>query len=108
AHDGLLAMAMIHEIITHDFYDKDFVKEWTVGFEALKQSAAQFPIEKVAADIWLDPELIRKAVRLYASSKPACIVDGNGLDMQFLLLLSAGRKLSAAKPEPLFEPKVHC
>ena len=82
AHDGLLAMAMIHEIITHDFYDKDFVKEWTVGFEALKQSAAQFPIEKVAADIWLDPELIRKAVRLYASSKPACIVDGNGLDMQ--------------------------
>ncbi|MBN1547191.1 MAG: molybdopterin-dependent oxidoreductase [Syntrophaceae bacterium] len=82
AYDGLLAMAMIHEIITHDLYDKDFIKKWTVGFEALQKSAAQFPIEKVAADIWLDPELIRKAVRLYASSKPACIVDGNGLDMQ--------------------------
>ncbi|MDI6616492.1 MAG: molybdopterin-dependent oxidoreductase, partial [Syntrophaceae bacterium] len=30
----------------------------------------------------LDSDLIRDAVRLYASIKPACIIDGNGLDMQ--------------------------
>ncbi|MCL7487076.1 MAG: molybdopterin-dependent oxidoreductase [Desulfobulbaceae bacterium] len=82
AHDGLLAMAMIHEIIAHNLYDGDFVDKWTVGFDALARSAAQFPAEKIAADIWLDPAAVKEAARLYATTKPACIVDGNGLDMQ--------------------------
>ncbi len=82
AHDGLLAMAMIHEIISRKLYDADFVDKWTVGFDRLAQSAALFPADKVAGDIWLEPEAIREAARMYAATKPACIVDGNGLDMQ--------------------------
>jgi anaerobic selenocysteine-containing dehydrogenase len=82
AHDGLLAMAMIHEIIFTDRYDKDFVLNWIVGFEELKKTAEHFPIDNVAKDLWLEPNLIRSAVVLYTSNKPACIVDGNGLDMQ--------------------------
>lgn len=82
AHDGLLAMAMIHEIISNSLYDADFVANWTVGFEELRQAAARFPAEAVAADIWLDPQAIKDAARLYATTRPACIVDGNGLDMQ--------------------------
>jgi thiosulfate reductase/polysulfide reductase chain A len=82
AHDGLLAMAMLHEIITTRRYDEKFVQEWTVGFEALKKVAEKFPIEKVAPEVWLQPDQIRRAVELYTAHKPACIVDGNGLDMQ--------------------------
>ena len=82
AHDGLLAMAMIHEIIAHDLYDADFVTEWTVGFEELKKTAARYSINHIADTVGLDSDLIRDAVRLYASIKPACIIDGNGLDMQ--------------------------
>ena len=82
AHDGLLAMAMIHEIISQKRYDADFVDKWTVGFEQLKQSAEKFPAEKIAKDIWLDPEAVKEAARVYATTRPACIVDGNGLDMQ--------------------------
>ncbi len=82
AHDGLLAMAMIHEIISQKLYDADFVDNWTIGFEELTRSAANFPAERIARDIWLDPDEIRKAARLYATTGPACIVDGNGLDMQ--------------------------
>lgn len=82
AHDGLLAMAMIHEIVSQNLYDPEFVANWTVGFEELRQAAAQFPAEKVAGDIWLEPEAIREAARLYTTTGPACIVDGNGLDMQ--------------------------
>lgn len=82
AHDGLLAMAMIHEIISQNLYDSDFVDNWTLGFEELSQSAARFPAEKIAADIWLDHEAIKEAARIYATTTPACIVDGNGLDMQ--------------------------
>ena len=82
AHDGLLAMAMIHEIISRELYDHTFVQKWTIGFDRLKQAAAQYPVEKIADRIWLDPTLIRDAAALYATTKPACIIDGNGLDMQ--------------------------
>ncbi len=81
-HDGLLVMAMIHEIISNGLYDADFVRDWTVGFAELQAAAGAFSPEAVAADIWLDPDDIRQAARLYATTKPACIIDGNGLDMQ--------------------------
>ncbi|MBT8420911.1 MAG: molybdopterin-dependent oxidoreductase [Gammaproteobacteria bacterium] len=80
-HDGLLAMAMIHEIIANDLYDKDFVAEYTTGFEQLKKAAEKFPADAVAEGIWLDADLIRQVARIYATTKPASIIDGNGLDM---------------------------
>jgi len=80
--DGLLAMSMIHEIISERLYDTDFVKEWTIGFEQLKEAAKDYPAEKIAERSWLDPDAIKDAARLYATTKPASIIDGNGLDMQ--------------------------
>lgn len=81
-HDGLLAMAMIHTIIEEGLYDQDFVKQWCTGFDDLRRAAQAFPPEQVAGELWLDPAIIRQAARLYATTSPACIVDGNGLDMQ--------------------------
>nr|VFJ45352.1 MAG: Anaerobic selenocysteine-containing dehydrogenase [Candidatus Kentron sp. DK] len=80
-HDGLLAMAMIHEIIENKLYDKAFVAEHTTGFERLKAAAKQFPPEVVAERTWIEASLIREVARIYATIKPACIIDGNGLDM---------------------------
>ncbi|MBN1276307.1 MAG: molybdopterin-dependent oxidoreductase [Deltaproteobacteria bacterium] len=82
AHDGLLAMAMINEIISKNYYNASFIEKWTTGFEQLSKAAEPFSPEKIAGDIGLDPEMIREAARLYATTAPACIVDGNGLDMQ--------------------------
>jgi len=80
-HDGLLAMAMINEIIEANLHDVEFVEQYTVGFDALKKTAAQFPADKVAETLWLSPGQIRQVARLYATAKPAAIIDGNGLDM---------------------------
>ncbi|WP_306548390.1 molybdopterin-dependent oxidoreductase [Desulfobulbus sp.] len=80
-HDGLLAMTMINEIIKEKLYDAAFVEQYTVGFEALKEAAAQYPVEQAAETLWLSAEQIRQVARLYAVTKPAAIVDGNGLDM---------------------------
>ena len=82
ANDGPLAMAMLNEIISRNLYDAAFVRDWTVGFEDLKRAAAGYPLERVAEELWLDPAQVREAVTLYAATKPACIIDGNGLDMQ--------------------------
>ena len=80
-HDGLLAMAMINEIIREGLYDAEFVDRYTIGVDELKQVATQYPAEAVAARIWLTVEQIKDLARLYATVKPAAIVDGNGLDM---------------------------
>lgn len=81
-HDGLLAMAMINEIIRENWYDREFVENFTLGFDRLREVAADYPIERVAPEIWLDPVQVREATLLYAGIKPACLIDGNGLDMQ--------------------------
>lgn len=80
-HDGLLAMAMINEIIRQQWYDREFVDRYTVGFEELRAVAARYPVETVAGQVWLDAKVIREVARLYATTKPAAIIDGNGLDM---------------------------
>lgn len=81
-HDGPLAMAMLNEIIINNLYDAAFVDQYGIGFDELRAAVAHFSPDLVAADLWLDPEDIRRAARLYATTRPACIIDGNGLDMQ--------------------------
>ena len=61
-HDGLLAMAMINEIITANLYDAEFVEHYTVGFDELKQVAARYPAEEVAATLWLSPGQIKDKI----------------------------------------------
>ncbi|SEL94368.1 Anaerobic selenocysteine-containing dehydrogenase [Syntrophus gentianae] len=80
-HDGLLAMAMISQIIEEKLYDAEFVEKYTTGFEQLKEVAARYPAEAVAEKIWLSADQIRDLARLYATTKPSSIIDGNGLDM---------------------------
>jgi anaerobic selenocysteine-containing dehydrogenase len=80
-HDGLLAMAMINEIIGEKIFDAEFVEHYTVGFDKLKEIAARYPAEAVAEKIWLTADQIKQVARLYATTKPASIIDGNGLDM---------------------------
>jgi len=79
--DGLLAMSMMHVIISENLYDSDFVKGWTVGFDELKEAAKKYAPEKIDKKIWLNAEKIREAARLYAKTKPACISEGNGVEM---------------------------
>ncbi len=80
--DGLLAMAMINEIINKGLYDKGFVENFSVGFQELKAAAAKFPADRIAGETWLESDMIEDVACLYARSKPACIIEGNGLDMQ--------------------------
>lgn len=81
-HDLLLAMAMINEIIRQQWYDRDFIESHGLGFNELTTVAAGYPAAMVAADCWLTAVEIKDAARLYATSASACLIEGNGLDMQ--------------------------
>lgn len=78
--DLALALGMINVIVNEGLFDKAFVDNWTVGFDELKAHVQDYPPEKVADITWVKAETIREAARLYATNKPACIQQGNGLE----------------------------
>ncbi|MFC1965323.1 molybdopterin-dependent oxidoreductase, partial [Chloroflexota bacterium] len=78
--DLALSLAMINVIINEGLYDKDFVDNWTVGFDELKAHIQEYPPEKAAEITWIPAEKIIEAARLYAINKPACIRWGNATE----------------------------
>lgn len=78
--DSALALGLLNVIIDEELYDKSFVKEWTVGFDKLAEHIKKYPPEEMEKITWVPAEVIRKFARLYASSKPACIMQGLSLD----------------------------
>lgn len=72
--DGAMCMGWINVIISEGLYDKKFVDEWTVGFEALKDRVEQdFPLSKVAEITGVPVELIQESARMYAKADGAII-----------------------------------
>jgi anaerobic selenocysteine-containing dehydrogenase len=78
--DLLLALGMIHTLISEGHYDREFVESWTTGFEQLREKTSAYPLEKVSELTWVPEEKIRKAVELYANSCPSVIQWGNLVD----------------------------
>jgi anaerobic selenocysteine-containing dehydrogenase len=78
--DGALALGMIRVIIDEGLYDKEFVANHTSGFDALKEFIQGYHLEKVEEITRVPREHIVKAARFYATTKPACIHHGSGLE----------------------------
>ncbi|MBN2323104.1 MAG: molybdopterin-dependent oxidoreductase [Spirochaetes bacterium] len=71
--DGALAMGMLNVILNENLYDREFVTKWCVGFERLNTRIGEYPPERVEKMTWITADDIRKAARLYATVKPACL-----------------------------------
>jgi anaerobic selenocysteine-containing dehydrogenase len=75
--DGALALALMHELITHDWLDHDYLAHYTLGWDLLRERALQWPPERAALVCGIDPEQIRALARDYgacaASRAPAAI-----------------------------------
>jgi len=78
--DLALALGMINSIITDGLYDKAFVRDWTVGFEELKEHVHKYAPDIVEGITWVKAADIKKAAALYATHKPGVIQIGNAID----------------------------
>ena len=78
--DLALALGMINVIIEENLYDEAFVKNWTIGFDELKAHVQEYTPKKVEEITWVPAETIRKVSRLYAGTKPAILLLGNGCE----------------------------
>lgn len=77
--DAALALGLCHVIIAEGLCDESFVTDWTVGFDALKERAAEYAPERVAAITGVPAEDIVAAARLYADG-PSTFLSGHGID----------------------------
>jgi anaerobic selenocysteine-containing dehydrogenase len=80
ATDAAMALGWMNVIIEEDLYDKAFVESYCHGFDELRERVKEYPLDKVADITWCDPEMIAQAARTYATTRPGCIVWGNGTD----------------------------
>jgi thiosulfate reductase / polysulfide reductase chain A len=80
--DLALMLGWIRLIIEEDLYDKEFVADWTVGFDQLREAVQEYTPEKVSRITWIPVDKIVAAARIYATSKPAQLPYAYGLDKQ--------------------------
>ncbi len=78
--DAALALAMLNVIIAEDLQDKDFVAQWTHGFEQLAERVGPYTPEWAAPLTWIDADKIRQAARLYAAIKPSMLEWGCAIE----------------------------
>jgi len=81
--DGALALALMHELITHDWLDHDYLAQHTLDWDQLRERALQWTPERAALVCGIQPEQIRSLARDYgasvASHEPAAIRMNYGL-----------------------------
>jgi anaerobic selenocysteine-containing dehydrogenase len=78
--DDALALSMLNVIIKEGLYDKEFVTQWTIGFEELAEHVERFTPEWAQGITKLRVSDIREVATAYATTKPAIILAGDGLD----------------------------
>ena len=80
--DGALALAILHVVIGEGLYDRDFVRDWCLGFEDLARHVEQFTPAWAAQKTGLAEDAIVRVARLMGTVRPMGIVYGNGIGDQ--------------------------
>ena len=71
--DGALALGLMHELITHDLLDHDYVNRHVEGWPALRERALQWPPERAAEVCGITADEVRGLAQAYGRTKPAAI-----------------------------------
>jgi len=78
--DGALALSMMHVIINEGLFDKEFVRDWTVGFEELRDYVQKFPPGTAEKITRVPRQTIVETARAIAAAKGASPVMYTGLE----------------------------
>ena len=65
--DAALALALMHELITHDWLDHDYLANYTLGWEQLRERALLWTPERAAAVCGIPAEQIRQLAHDYGA-----------------------------------------
>ncbi|MDR3368126.1 molybdopterin oxidoreductase family protein [Rhodoferax sp.] len=66
--DGALALSIMQQLIVHDWLDHDYLANYTLGWEQLRERALQWPPERAAAVCGITVAQIESLARDYGAS----------------------------------------
>jgi anaerobic selenocysteine-containing dehydrogenase len=78
--DAALALGMMNVIIAEGLVDHEYVEKYTVGFEELRERAAQFPPDTVANLTGVPADDVRRLAREFATTQPSVIRMGVAIE----------------------------
>jgi anaerobic selenocysteine-containing dehydrogenase len=93
--DGALALGLMHQLITHDWLDHDYLARHVEGWTELRERALQWPPERTAEVCGITADEVRQLARDYGTTAPAAIrlnygmqrVHGGGNAVRLVALL---------------------
>ena len=71
--DAALALAMMHELITRDWLDHDYIAQHTTGWPALRERALPWTPERAAEVCGIEADVIRELAQAWGTTRPAAI-----------------------------------
>jgi anaerobic selenocysteine-containing dehydrogenase len=71
---GALAHGMANVIIQEGLYDREFIENWSKGFEDYRVYVSKFTLDETERITGISAGLIADAARLYATTKPATML----------------------------------
>jgi anaerobic selenocysteine-containing dehydrogenase len=71
--DAALALALMHELIVHDWLDHDYIARHTLGWDKLRERALQWTPARAAAVCGVPEAQIVALAKAYGTTKPAAI-----------------------------------
>jgi formate dehydrogenase alpha subunit len=77
--DVALLMGLCRIIYDEGLYDKEFVTQRCENFEAFRDELKNYPLDWVAKTTGVEPDLLVKAARMYATNSPATILYAMGI-----------------------------
>ncbi|MGN8961212.1 molybdopterin-containing oxidoreductase family protein [Bariatricus sp. HCP28S3_D3] len=80
--DGALALAMLKLIINSGRYDKEFVRDYTRGFEEFKQYLDTLTIEQLSTWCGVSLDMINELTDIFCSTEKISLVSYTGLEYQ--------------------------
>ena len=71
--DAALALGLMHELIVNGWLDLDYLQRYTLGWDALKARALEWPPARVAAVCGITEAEVNDLARDYGTTQPAAI-----------------------------------
>ncbi len=81
--DGALALGLANHIVELGLHDEAWLAQHTVGWPALRERLAEYPLARVAQITGLPEDDMARLARLYAETTPALIKIADGLQRNF-------------------------
>ncbi|MFW5395091.1 MAG: anaerobic selenocysteine-containing dehydrogenase [Candidatus Accumulibacter regalis] len=78
--DSALALGLMHVLVRDELLDHDYIARHTLGFDALKERARQYPPARVAAICGIEEAEVEQLAREYGRTTPTAIRTNYGIN----------------------------